>query len=185
MSTNFPTSLDSYATLVDGTDILEAADQNNARDAIEALEAKVGIDGSAVAASHDYKIDALEDGPLTSNGSTVFNGTLTTADVFQDLDLSAYVGSNSAIVFLEVYFATSSAFEYAVRPKGYGGSGLNQHMIIGSSGYDQCGAATMRGGGPVYGYLMCMTNASGVLQHACSSISYTAVVKLVGYIKGP
>jgi hypothetical protein len=60
MSTNFPTSLDSYAALVDGTDILEAADQNNVRDAVEAIEAKVGINGSAVTTSHDYKIDALE-----------------------------------------------------------------------------------------------------------------------------
>lgn len=56
MSTNFPTSLDSYASIVDGTTILEAAHHNNVADAIEALEAKVGVDSSSVAGSLDYKV---------------------------------------------------------------------------------------------------------------------------------
>lgn len=34
---------------------------SNANDAIEALQAKVGADNSAVTSSHDYKIAALED----------------------------------------------------------------------------------------------------------------------------
>lgn len=54
MSTNFPTSLDSYATLVDNTTDVLAAVPNNHADAIEALEAKMGIDSSAVATSLDY-----------------------------------------------------------------------------------------------------------------------------------
>ena len=54
MATNFPTSLDSYATLVDNTDDVLAAIPNNHADAIEALEAKVGVDSSAVATSIDY-----------------------------------------------------------------------------------------------------------------------------------
>lgn len=54
ISSNFPTSLDSYATLVDNTDDVLAAIPNNHADAIEALEAKVGIDSSAVVTSLDY-----------------------------------------------------------------------------------------------------------------------------------
>lgn len=54
MSTNFPTSLDSYTAKVDGTDYPQAAHINNPQDAIVALETKVGIDSSAVATSLDY-----------------------------------------------------------------------------------------------------------------------------------
>lgn len=54
MTTSYPTSLDSYATLVDGTDYPKAAYPNNRADALEALEAKLGVDSSAVATSFDY-----------------------------------------------------------------------------------------------------------------------------------
>jgi len=59
MSTNFPTSLDSYATLVDNVDDVLAAHPNNRGDAIEAIEAKVGVDGSAVTTSHDFLVTNL------------------------------------------------------------------------------------------------------------------------------
>ena len=59
MSTNFPTSLDSYAALVDNTDNIVAAHPNDRGDAIETLEAKVGVDSSAVATAHDYLLTHL------------------------------------------------------------------------------------------------------------------------------
>lgn len=63
MATNFPTSLDSL-TNPQGTDSVEAvshaAQHANANDAIEALEAKVGADNSAVTTSLDYRVRALE-----------------------------------------------------------------------------------------------------------------------------
>ena len=66
MAINFPTSLDDFTNPI-GTDTQDspdhAAQHANKNDAVEALEAKVGIDNSAVAASHDYKIDALETAP--------------------------------------------------------------------------------------------------------------------------
>lgn len=62
MSTSFPTGLDSF-TNPTGSDKLndpDHADQHaNANDAIEALQAKVGIDSSAVTSSHDYKLSAI------------------------------------------------------------------------------------------------------------------------------
>lgn len=60
MATNFPTSLDSYATLVDNSDDVLASHPNDRGDAIEALEAKVGVNSSAVTTSHDYKITNLQ-----------------------------------------------------------------------------------------------------------------------------
>ena len=63
MSTNFPTALDAL-TNPTPTDYLNspshAGQHANANDSIEALEAKVGIDGSAVTTSHSYKIASLE-----------------------------------------------------------------------------------------------------------------------------
>ncbi len=68
MSVNFPTALDDF-TNPTPTDYLNspshAGQHSNANDAIEALEAKVGINNSAVTTSHDYKIATLETGIAT------------------------------------------------------------------------------------------------------------------------
>lgn len=60
MATNFPTSLDAL-TNPQSTDPLtnpSHADQHaDANDAIEALQAKVGVNGSTVATSLDYKVN--------------------------------------------------------------------------------------------------------------------------------
>ncbi len=66
MAINFPTSIDSLSNPV-GTDkvanatpaLKHATQHANANDAIEALEAKVGADGSAVTTSHDYKLSEV------------------------------------------------------------------------------------------------------------------------------
>ena len=61
MATSYPSSLDTF-TNPQSTDLLSAAgvshaDQHaNVNDAVEALEAKVGADSSAVTSSHDYLI---------------------------------------------------------------------------------------------------------------------------------
>jgi len=59
MASNFPTSLDNF-TNPTSTDTLDSpphdVQHSDANDAIEALQAKVGIDGSAVTTSHDYKL---------------------------------------------------------------------------------------------------------------------------------
>jgi hypothetical protein len=61
MASNFPSSLDDFTnpTAQDSlnSDTVPHADQHaNLNDAVEALEAKVGVDSSAVTTSHDYKI---------------------------------------------------------------------------------------------------------------------------------
>ena len=63
MATNFPTSLDTLVNPVSGDNVnspSHAAQHANANDAIEALEAKVGINNSAVTTSLSYKISTLE-----------------------------------------------------------------------------------------------------------------------------
>jgi hypothetical protein len=59
VATGFPTSLDALTnpTATDALTSPSHADQHaNANDAIEALQAKVGVNGSAVTTSLDYKI---------------------------------------------------------------------------------------------------------------------------------
>ena len=61
MTTNFPSGLDSF-TNPTATDAMDSAtvphaDQHaDVNDAVEALQAKVGVDGSAVTSSLDYKV---------------------------------------------------------------------------------------------------------------------------------
>lgn len=63
MATNFPTGLDALTNPI-STDTLNspshAGQHTDANDAIEALQAKVGVNGSTVTTSHDYKIAELE-----------------------------------------------------------------------------------------------------------------------------
>ena len=65
MAINFPTSIDELANPL-STDELDSPSHSGqhgtANDILEALEAKVGIDSSAVATSHDYLLAGLESG---------------------------------------------------------------------------------------------------------------------------
>lgn len=57
MSTNYPTSLDTYTAHADGvSEVIAAAHINALQDAVAALEAKVGADSSAVTTTLDYKV---------------------------------------------------------------------------------------------------------------------------------
>ena len=60
MATNFPASLDSLTNPTSSDSLnspSHSAQHANSNDAIEALQVKVGADGSAVTSSHDYLID--------------------------------------------------------------------------------------------------------------------------------
>jgi hypothetical protein len=62
MASNFPTSLDNF-TNPTSTDTLDSpphdVQHSDANDAIEALQAKVGIDGSADTDSLDFKVNNI------------------------------------------------------------------------------------------------------------------------------
>lgn len=80
MATNFPNTLDSL-TNPNSTDAqnspAHATQHANANDAIEAIEAKVGANSSAVTTSHDYKLSSV-----TSTAKAVSTaGAQTIADV--------------------------------------------------------------------------------------------------------
>ncbi len=80
MATNFPTSLDSLtnpATTDQLNSPSHAAQHANANDAIEQLQAKVGVNSSAVTTSHDYKIAQLE--------AAITSGISGTKLIYQDV----------------------------------------------------------------------------------------------------
>ena len=69
MASNFPLSLDSFTNpsstdAMDSVSVPHATQHSDLNDAVEALQAKVGADSSAVASSLDYKVAQLE----ASNG---------------------------------------------------------------------------------------------------------------------
>ena len=63
MAISYPTSLDTLTNPTAGSSVASpshAQQHSDANDAIEALQSKVGVDGSNVPYSHDYKISQLE-----------------------------------------------------------------------------------------------------------------------------
>lgn len=87
--TNFPTSLDDATSIPvesAGTALStnHITNHQNVQDAIEAIEAKVGVDGSAVTTSHDYKLSGVTgtDKAVSITGSEVLtNKTLTSPTI--------------------------------------------------------------------------------------------------------
>ena len=81
MATSFPSSLDSFKnpTAVDTLDSPPHDTQHaDANDAIEALQAKVGVNSSAVTTSHEYRINSIEE--LNTNEQTGTTYTLALTD---------------------------------------------------------------------------------------------------------
>ena len=67
MATNFPASLDTLTNPTSSDSLSSpshSAQHANVNDAVEALQAKVGVDSSAVTSSLDYKVAQLEADPL-------------------------------------------------------------------------------------------------------------------------
>jgi len=84
---NFPTSLDTLTNpnAGDNTSVVSHSLQHqNVNDAIEALEAKVGVNSSAVTSSHDYKLSEVagSDKAVSKTGTqTLTNKTLTSPTI--------------------------------------------------------------------------------------------------------
>ena len=81
MATSYPASLDSFTnpTAVDTLDSPPHDTQHaDANDAIEALQAKVGVNSSAVTTSHEYRINSIEE--LNTNEQTGTTYTLAMTD---------------------------------------------------------------------------------------------------------
>lgn len=78
LATNYPASLDNLSN-PDSEDSLQGHAQlhTNVNDAIEAIQAKVGIDSSADSDSLDYRVTALEAAPVNTELGLAGNNDLT------------------------------------------------------------------------------------------------------------
>lgn len=92
MASNFPTSLDTLTNPISTDSVVtvsHASQHTNANDILEAIEAKVGIDSSAVTTSHDYKLSGVTGtdkaasltGTETLTNKTLTSPTITLLDV--------------------------------------------------------------------------------------------------------
>ena len=117
MTTNFPSSLDSLTNPTPSDDmslVSHSSQHANVNDAVEALQAKVGVDSSAVTTSHDYKIAQLETAPPSHshgdlyytesevdsllaalNGSNITTGTVADARIASTITRDSEVSSST------------------------------------------------------------------------------------------
>ena len=105
MASNFPSSLDTFTNpsssdAMDSVSVPHATQHANSNDAVEAVQAKVGADSSAVTSSHDYKIAQLEgqgeyvdySGSITFGNFTLGNGTVNYAHYTRIGDFVYFAG---------------------------------------------------------------------------------------------
>jgi len=132
MATNFPSSLDAFTNpsstdALDSVSVPHATQHSDLNDAVEALEAKVGADSSAVATSHDYKIAALESdvaGLVTGKILQVVRATdttrrTTTSTSFGDANISVTITptaatSNILLVWSSYVTSTNGYTEFII-----------------------------------------------------------------------
>ena len=107
MATNFPSSLDAFTNPTSTSSmsgaLSHAGQHSDVNDAVEALQAKVGADSSAVSSSHDYKIAQLEAG--ATGGKILQVVSTTKTDTFS---ASVNNGGNVAVTGLTATITPSS-----------------------------------------------------------------------------
>jgi hypothetical protein len=130
MATNFPTSLDTFTNptssdAMNSVTVPHATQHANLNDAVEALEAKVGVDGSAVVTSLEYRVTVLEnaeipDTIIDAKGDLIVGSAADTATRLA-------VGSNGYV--LSANSATATGLEWVATSGGPSGDDAN--LILG------------------------------------------------------
>jgi hypothetical protein len=109
MATNFPTSLDTLTNPTSSDSLSSpshSAQHANVNDAVEALQAKVGADSSAVTSSLDYKVAQLE----SLGASVSFTPSWTNVTVGNGTQNAFYVEVNELLhVVLDLTLGSTSA----------------------------------------------------------------------------
>lgn len=126
---------------------------------------------------------AISAAGLQASGATVFNTTLGASATFQDLDLSAIVGANIAIVWLEIKLPVTGTRGWMAKTKGFGDADTTQHYNAGLFAPGPS-VVSQRDGGIYYTYMQFVTDSAGVIQHAVTNNSITIQIKLIAYLAG-
>ena len=167
MASNFPSSLDSFTNpsssdAMDSVSVPHATQHSDLNDAVEALQAKVGADSSAVTSSLDYKVAQLESG--ATGGKILQVVSTTKTDVFSSTSssftaitgLSASITPSSAtskvLVMLNIkgcstQATSSSNFNYRLMRGataiGVGDAAGSRNQVTGSIGTRSTGSETI------------------------------------------
>ena len=165
------------ADAVDGTKIADnAIDSEHYTDlSIDTAHiANLAVTAGKIATATITRAKLADAAHWTYDATEVFNDSLTAANTFQDLDVSAVVGANVALCFFQVRI--NGTYHFAMKPKGIGGAFTvhdGDHSGVGhvknSSSND-------------YAYVICQTDSSGIVQIGYANDSTTVVIDLMGYI---
>lgn len=113
---------------------------------------------------------------LTVAETEVFNGTSPTS--WTDLDLSATIGANAALVLLKIYAAVGNLGGFAVRKNGDTDEFYNALAAANGVG---CALAAV-GGENAYVAMLVATDSSGVIEWITQN-ALTVTVDIIAYIK--
>ena len=131
MASNFPTSLDSFTNpsssdAMDSVSVPHATQHSDLNDAVEALQAKVGANSSAVTTSHDYKIAQLEAGAtggkilqvVSTTKTDTFSASVTSGATTSITGLTATItpSSTSNKVLVMATITGANSVDYAAMP---------------------------------------------------------------------
>ena len=136
MATNFPTSLDSLTNPTAGNTLASpshAGQHADANDAIEALQAKVGVNNSAVTTTIDYKLRNLDGSAIT--GGTMAGTVVNRLEEDWNIVASAATGTinldvNTASVW---YYTSNASANHTINVRGDGSTTLSSLLAVGDS----------------------------------------------------
>jgi hypothetical protein len=143
---------------------------------VSILDEDTMASNSATALATQQSIKAYVDEYAMKYSGTVLS-TLSPTTSFQDLDLSAHVGTNRALVVLLVVDTSGGSNDIFFKTKGVSAQGFNG----GNGGWGASGAAL--GNANEGGFIFVVTDTSGVIQYEGATSSSGVNVTLVAYQK--
>lgn len=161
MATNFPTSLDNLSN-PDGTDSLQGHAQlhANVNDAIEAIQSKIGVDGSEDTTSLDYRVSQLEISPVD-------------IEQVQDAIAAAFAAGDQSQVTVSYNDALNSLTLLVNAAETAGYTSTVKHYVKNSSG------STITAGTPVY---TSGANGANILVSKASNVGESTSSKTFGLL---
>lgn len=140
---NFPTSLDTLTNPASNNTLdspSHSGQHSDVNDAIEAIEAKVGADGSAVNTTHDFKLSGVSDGDYAASidgTETLTNKTLTSPTL--QGDVSGWIVSTDTWVYASASTFTiagvdrTTTYTKGTRLKWNEGTTVKYGVVVGSA----------------------------------------------------
>lgn len=135
MATNFPSSLDAFTNptaddSLNSSSVPHADQHANVNDAVEALQAKVGADSSAVTTSHDYIITSHEYALTQPTG-------LTLKAPLESWSISATAATGTINVDIATssvwYYTSDASANWTFNFRGDGSTTLDSLLAVGES----------------------------------------------------